>query len=118
LEARAIREVIQRIQTRRLDKAKSTGAKTADARIEGFDMKTAFFVRMGGYAVRPAPGEFVGLAVTLTAEGFVFLYAQGKVKPEDLETTSIEDKSKADGLAKLVVCIQALVTIHALHSGC
>jgi len=107
LEARAIQKVILDIQSNRL--------KLPNPH---FSMRSAFFVLMGGYTVHPAPGEFNGLPVTLTAQGFVILYAQGDINPGDLGTRLIEDKSKADGLAKLVVCIQALVSIRGqCHSG-
>jgi len=107
LEARAIRKVILGIQRDRLHFSEPH-----------FSMRSAFFVLMGGYTVHPAPGEFHGLPVTVTPYGFVILYAQGDINPEDLGTRLIEDKSKADGLAKLVVCIQALVSVHGhCHSG-
>ncbi|KAI5849903.1 hypothetical protein BZA05DRAFT_355039 [Tricharina praecox] len=109
MEARAIRNVILKIQTHRLNFAKLRGTKNQDERIEGFDMKAAFFVLMGGYAVHPGPEKVYGLPVTLTAQGFTLLYAQDEINvTEDLEPRLIEDKSKADGLAKVVVCIQAL----------
>ena len=108
LEARAIRKAILKIQKK--DRLRFPEPH--------FSMRSAFFVLMGGYTVHPAPGEFHGLPVTLTPQGFVILYAQGNINLEDLGTRLIEDKSKADGLAKLVVCIQALVSIHGhYHSG-
>jgi len=110
MEARAIYSIILNIQTHRLNAAKLWGEKQRNDRIEGFDMKTAFFVLMGGYVVHPGPEKVYGLPVTLTAQGFALLYAQGGIPAaEDLETRVIEDKSKADGLAKVLVCIQALV---------
>ena len=105
MEARAIQKAILKIQEK--DRLRFPEPH--------FSMRSAFFVLMGGYAVHPAPGEFHGLPVTLTPQGFATLYAQGDISLEDLGTRLIEDKSKADGLAKLIVCIQALVRHY--HSG-
>ncbi|KAF8242734.1 hypothetical protein K440DRAFT_564452 [Wilcoxina mikolae CBS 423.85] len=71
-------------------------------------MGCAFFVVMGGYVVHPAPGEFDGIPVTLTPCGFIQLYEEKMIKEKDLEPSLIADKTKADGLAKLIVCLQAL----------
>jgi hypothetical protein len=79
-----------------------------------FSMGCAFFVVMGGYTIHPAPGIFNGISVTLTPRGFILLYAQEMIKEEDLDPRLIADKTKADGLAKLIVCIQALVSVTLL----
>jgi hypothetical protein len=74
-------------------------------------MKSAFFVIMGGYALDFAPGDSRVLPMPITAKSFVKLYRDSKIKDNDLDIKPIEDKAKADGLAKLVVCVQALVSI-------
>lgn len=86
---------------------KATQAST----VEDFNMKLAFFVVMGGYALDFAPGDSRVLLMPITGEGFVKLYGDSKIKDNDLDIKPIEDKAKADGLAKLVVCMQALVSI-------
>lgn len=71
-----------------------------------FSMTQAFFVLMGGYAVHP--GDFRGLPLTLSPYGFLCLYARGDIREEDLDETIPQDKTKADGIAKFIVCVQAI----------
>jgi len=71
-------------------------------------MEIVFFVVMGSYAVRP--NGFYGHPVTLTPRGFVILYEKEFIKDEELDPSCITDKTKADGFAKLVVCVQAFVS--------
>jgi hypothetical protein len=84
-----------------------------DLGLDEVSMEVAFFVVMGGYVVRP--NGFEGHPVTLTPRGFVILYDKGCIKDEELDPSRITDKTKADGFAKLVVCIQAFVRTPPLH---
>jgi len=79
---------------------------------EDFSMKLAFFVLMGGYAHDFAPEDPKILPKTITPQGFISLCKDSKIKQHYLDVKLIEDKSKADGLAKFLVCMQALVSIY------
>jgi hypothetical protein len=79
--------------------------------IESFGMASAFFVVMGGYTIHPGPGVSAGLPLTVTPYGFLVLYAKGEITEDELDTRHIEDKSKANALAKLLVCFQASVRV-------
>lgn len=79
---------------------------------EDFSMKLAFFVLMGGYAHDFAPEDPKILPKTITPQGFISLCRDSKIKQHYLDVKLIEDKSKADGLAKFLVCMQALVSIY------
>ncbi|KAI8182273.1 hypothetical protein K4K54_004081 [Colletotrichum sp. SAR 10_86] len=72
-----------------------------------WDMTQCFYAVMGGFVVdRPACGEESGgERVTLTPEGIRLLSFLGKL-PE-IHESQIQDKSKADWMAKSLVCIQA-----------
>ncbi|KAF5495255.1 hypothetical protein CGCS363_v010273 [Colletotrichum siamense] len=72
-----------------------------------WDMTQCFYAVMGGFVVdRPACGEESGgERVTLTPEGVRLLSFLGKL-PE-IHESQIKDKSKADWMAKSLVCIQA-----------
>ena len=79
-----------------------------------FALIQGFFGSMGGYAFDLGPGCDKELAscmpsnlsrLTVTAKGVVFL-AQCGLLPE-ISREEIQDKNKADHLAKTVVCIQA-----------
>jgi hypothetical protein len=63
---------------------------------------------MGGYAVLPKGCR--GIPVSLTPAGFLELYSGGYVDEEDLEEKRIEEKMRVNGLAKGLVCVQALVS--------
>ncbi|KAF8244073.1 hypothetical protein K440DRAFT_667276 [Wilcoxina mikolae CBS 423.85] len=85
--------------------AKVVRDKLMEIRRRRWNLPVAFFVVMGGYVVRP--NGFEGHPVTLTPRGFVILYNKGFIKDEELDPSRITDKTKADGFAKLVVCVQA-----------
>jgi hypothetical protein len=111
-EAREVRRQMHILRGKRFHKLTQPGAdivkEEEELFVQNFDMASAFFVVMGGYTVPPATGE-KGLPLTLTPYGFLVLYAQGEIKDENLDKNHIQDKSKADSLAKFLVCIQALV---------
>ena len=77
----------------------------------------AFFLAMGGFALdmshdpeRVWPTDFNRM--TITAEGYNFLLGEGysKLLPRipEIPAETIKDKSKASGLAKMIVCGQAI----------
>jgi hypothetical protein len=116
-EAREVRRQMHILRGKRFHKLTQPGADNVKEReasreeelfVQNFDMVSAFFVVMGGYTVPPATGE-KGLPLTLTPYGFLVLYALDEIKEQDLDKKHIQDKSKADSLAKFLVCIQALV---------
>jgi hypothetical protein len=132
LEARKVRELILDIRSKRQGlplpptmRQKCWSFVTQPIRtqaptitVDDFSMKAAFFVIMGGYALDFAPENIKVPPKAITARSFVELYGDGKIKDNDLDIKPIEDKAKADGLAKLVVCMQALVSItQYLQSG-
>ena len=66
------------------------------------DLEFGYYVVMGGYEIIDSNGEFMG---TVTPLGALQLAREGLL-PE-VSTDQINDKSKADSLAKTLVCIQA-----------
>ncbi|KAI8306341.1 hypothetical protein K4K59_011544 [Colletotrichum sp. SAR11_240] len=72
-----------------------------------WDMTQCFYAVMGGFVVdRPSCGEESGgERIALTPEGIRLLSFLGKL-PE-IHESQIQDKSKADWMAKSLVCIQA-----------
>jgi hypothetical protein len=118
MEARAVRQhmhILRRKQFRKLNQAandmnEEEAKRKENLFVQSFDMASAFFVVMGGYAIHPNPvPDAEELPLTVSPYGFVVLYAKGELKEGDLNTKHIQDKSKADSLAKFLVCIQALV---------
>ena len=76
---------------------------------EAISMESAFFIVMGGYALDVAPEDPNVLPWTITPKTFIELYKIGKIRDSDLDAKQIDDKTKADGVGKFIVCIQALV---------
>ncbi|KAF6811891.1 hypothetical protein CSOJ01_05482 [Colletotrichum sojae] len=72
-----------------------------------WDMTQCIYAVMGGFVIdRPAYGHEAGVErVTITPEGIRLLSFVGKL-PE-IHESQIQDKSKADWMAKSLVCIQA-----------
>lgn len=76
-------------------------------------MSSAFFVVMGGFAYRReqkfnVPNEELKFPnLILTPKGFLLLAQRKVLHPGILDQESILDRSKADSLAKLLVCAQA-----------
>jgi hypothetical protein len=76
-------------------------------------MTSAFFVVMGGVAYRSGldfeirDEELNFPYLMLTPEGFLHLAKRKILHPGILDDRSIADRSKADSLAKLLVCAQA-----------
>jgi hypothetical protein len=75
-------------------------------------MTHGFFARMGGFVIdtrptRPEEGEFLhgSPRITVMAAGVLFLARHGCLP--DISKEMIADKSKADPIAKSLVCIQA-----------
>lgn len=66
-------------------------------------MEMAFFAISGGFALpSPLPSR---LSLALTPNGILFLRRLDLLP--NIAISSIQDKSKADGIAKALVCIQA-----------
>ncbi|KAL0935852.1 uncharacterized protein CTRU02_208067 [Colletotrichum truncatum] len=72
-----------------------------------WDMTQCFYAVMGGFVVdRACYGEEAGVErVTITPEGIRLLSFIGKLP--QIHESQIQDKSKADWMAKSLVCIQA-----------
>lgn len=68
-------------------------------------MVGAFFVVMGGFTINSGKPAF-GTHHTLTPQGFIELIKSGDIKRKVVQKRVIEDKGKADFLAKLLVCVQ------------
>jgi hypothetical protein len=71
----------------------------------------SFYAGMGGFAIDTSPTdgkEFIpgSPRLALTAKGILFLLSHGYALPR-VSKASIKDRSKADGLAKILVCLQA-----------
>jgi hypothetical protein len=76
---------------------------------ERWTMTQAFYANMGGYVIdtKPLDGkEYIpgSPRITLTARGICFL-AQSSIIPNEAESF-IQDKSKANALAKVITCMQ------------
>ena len=70
-----------------------------------------FYALMGGYAFAPPGDKFLPdelTRITITPTGLRFLLAHELDALPEITADEIRDKSKADGLKKTVVCIQAL----------
>jgi len=50
------------------------------------------------------------IPVTLTPKGFIELYETDRIFQDELDPSLIIDKAKVDGLAKVIVCLQAPVS--------
>lgn len=113
IEANAIMQRMIEIRRKRREQsiealAMGDSHEEKDIVLGDFSMQAAFFVVMGGYAVLPKGCR--GIPVTLTPAGFLELYLGGYVDEEDLEEKRIEEKVRVNGLAKGLVCVQALVS--------
>ena len=74
-------------------------------------MTHSFYAIMGGFVIDTNDKENADFIenspqLTLTARGLMLLVKEGHSVPEVSEK-SIQDRSKADGLAKILVCLQA-----------
>lgn len=72
---------------------------------EDMGMEGAFFVVMGGCTIG---GIDDGFTATITPAGFLALTQSGTLPNDVLKKGIIKDKGKADALAKLLVCVQAI----------
>jgi hypothetical protein len=76
-------------------------------------MTSAFFIVMGGFAYRRGKvfqipdDELKFPYLMLTPQGFLALAKEKVITPGILDHKSIADRSKADSLAKFMVCVQA-----------
>lgn len=76
-------------------------------------MTSAFFIVMGGFAYRRGkafqiPDDKLKFPyLMLTPQGFLTLAKEKVITPGILDHKSIADRSKADSLAKFLVCVQA-----------
>lgn len=97
------REIQKDIEYHRSGPA-STAAAT-EGQLEGWSITQCFFAVMGGIVVHTGAAFEGQPRLTLTAEGVRLLSFLGR-RPS-VHEGQIRDKSKADGLAKSIVCIQA-----------
>ncbi|KAF6836401.1 hypothetical protein CPLU01_03685 [Colletotrichum plurivorum] len=106
--ARWLEREIEKDAAHRRD-ASGDGKGTGDGHLSRhtWDMTQCFYAVMGGFVIeRPAYGHEAGVErVTITPEGIRLLSFVGKL-PE-IHESQIQDKSKADWMAKSLVCIQA-----------
>jgi len=70
-------------------------------------MVSAFFIVMGGFAF-DVPHHPAISYVALTPEGFLNFARRQFIMPNILNNKEIADRSKADSLAKFLVCVQAM----------
>ncbi|KAF2036768.1 hypothetical protein EK21DRAFT_51457 [Setomelanomma holmii] len=91
---------------------KSDKSTEHDKRTSSWTIAHGFYGTMGGFAIdidhtetRYAPLFGNAERLTLTAKGVALLAQCGHIP--DISLDDIKDKNKADGLAKLLVCIQA-----------
>lgn len=74
-----------------------------------FNMKMAYFATMGGYGLDVAPEDRRKLPLTISSSLFVDLCHNGIIRERGLDEKIVDDKSKADEFAKLIVCVQTFV---------
>jgi len=71
-------------------------------------MVSAFYIVMGGFAYNTSDISDDYPYVALTPEGFMEFAKAELITPDILNDKDIADRSKADSLGKLLVCVQAL----------
>jgi len=71
-------------------------------------MVSAFYIVMGGFAYDTSEFSDHYPYIALTPEGFVEFARAELITPDILNDKDITDRSKADSLGKLLVCVQAL----------
>jgi hypothetical protein len=78
-----------------------------DERWRNISMVSAFYIVMGGFAfdVHDLPDHKY---IALTPHGFMAFARAGLITPDILKDDDITDRSKANQLGKLLVCVQAL----------
>jgi len=74
-------------------------------------MVSAFYIVLGGFAYDLSDLSDDYRYIALTPEGFMDLAREGHIHPDILNNDDISDRSEADSLGKLLVCIQRLTTI-------
>ncbi|CAG8971201.1 hypothetical protein HYALB_00010574 [Hymenoscyphus albidus] len=109
--ARAFQDILEKVST---DNQKYV-SKNEEFRYESradieprhrWTMVHSFYAGMGGFVVEPdGPANEGGPVLTVSARGMAFLARCGHLP--NISKDDIKDKSKADGLAKSFVCIQA-----------
>ncbi|KAH8661612.1 hypothetical protein BGZ60DRAFT_413558 [Tricladium varicosporioides] len=76
---------------------------SADSELSYWSMTHAQFIVMGGFALRKH-----GMYKSVDATTFLELVQSGCVKVPDILKVDIEERSKANGLVKLLACLQSL----------
>jgi hypothetical protein len=71
-------------------------------------MVSAFYIVMGGFAYNTTDISDDYPYIALTPKGFKVSAEEGLITPDILNDKDIADRSKADSLGKLLVCVQAL----------
>ncbi|KAL8925821.1 MAG: hypothetical protein Q9208_003318 [Pyrenodesmia sp. 3 TL-2023] len=92
------------------DKAPSSPKVAVPDRSE-WELVHGFYVLMGGFTLARAGRSILpeGVAqATITSDGLRFLLQHEPDALPDITSSQIRDKSKADGLKKMLVCTQAL----------
>jgi hypothetical protein len=70
-------------------------------------MVSAFYIVMGGFAFDVCDLTNDYQYIALTPKGFIEFAKAGLITPDILKDDDIADRSKADSLGKLLVCVQA-----------
>ncbi|KAF8535523.1 hypothetical protein BDD12DRAFT_751767 [Trichophaea hybrida] len=81
---------------------------TRDERWCNISMVSAFYIVMGGFAYNVSDLSDEIAYIALTPKGFMGFAEAGLINPDLLKDDDIKDRSKADSLGKLLVCVQAL----------
>ncbi|KAF2017710.1 hypothetical protein BU24DRAFT_420757 [Aaosphaeria arxii CBS 175.79] len=76
-----------------------------DTKLRGWTITQCYFAVMGGITVQAEPVFGSPERYSLTPDGVRLLSFLGHLP--DIQETQVRDKSKADGLAKTLVCLQA-----------
>lgn len=71
-------------------------------------MVSAFFIVMGGFAFDMSHLSQDVHYIAVTPDGFLTFAREQFIRPQILNNDEIADRSKADSLGKLLVCVQAL----------
>lgn len=116
-EARAVKLFVEQMRAKKEGWCSEPTNKTCvhePACSRELPLSVAYFIIMGGLVIDP--GTVNALPLTLTHHGFAAHYRKGLIPDRYLDLADlIEDKSKASGLSKFIVCSQTLVSA-SLHS--
>jgi hypothetical protein len=107
-KAEKSRQSNSEIQLVEQDESKGSHSGRPAPRWRDVTMVSAFYIVMGGFAYDIRDLSDHHRYIALTPEGFMAFAKAELITPDCLNNDDIADRSKADSLGKLLVCLQAL----------